>query len=134
MTTTLEIMAAIPDAPQRWPEWWTDTYSTWESDVWSVSGKKWEKKHPLGYWKYIGPDIEDPHNLYAACEVADAVADSLLAGNKADVIWVRMHKCFYAAIEQGTEDHGPTRTAAVVAAIQAALGIDTTDRPEGLKG
>lgn len=79
------------------------------------------------FYKYIGPDLTAPANLYELMRLADAVFD-----NPPNVSWRGTSKGIDTFAVLGRvdgnfiEDHGPDRTTAVLAACAKALNMEDT--------
>lgn len=109
--------------------WWCDYKITWESDIWSVSGKKYEKHTPcLPY--YTGPDLAADSNLHELEAMADEFSENgnEMVCNKAAVPAYRYTFTMCNGRERDWPvGHGPTRTDAVLAALGRALNIGDTE-------
>lgn len=86
-------------------------------------GSKWLDKHleRNGAEFFCGPDLERAENIHHAFTVADALAKP---GCRAEVWWIGNRELFSATLTGGlTEGTAPERHLALIAACEAALGI-----------
>ena len=120
MTNGLDLSRALVEAAceregvrEALPEEWFDTD---DADYDPGSGRYFNVKE-----RYIGPDLTLPSELYNALRLADAVADKAFPCDLKRV----ENGDFEAWMWNGINHYGyaPTRSAAVIAALCAALEI-----------
>ena len=139
MTLTERILSATPGAQERWPQWFRAVpkcpYCGGVDVVRAAHlhclNRECDRAFPETdeyAIEYIGPDLTRPESLHYLLEVADAIGgeSEQISEFVPFAIPKMRHKHTICAGRQRDwhEGTGPTRTAAVIAACCAALGVE----------